>query len=126
MTTVTANLMVESVSEALTFYAALGFDVVSKLPESNPVWALVTLGEARLMFQGRSSLESEFPALKDVAGGGALTLWFSTADVKALFERATSVAKVIKPYGVTDYNGANEFVVQDPNGFILHFSDMKL
>ncbi len=120
------NLMVDDVTSTLSYYEDLGFSVVSKLPAEAPVWAMVALDDVKVMFQSRASLTAEFPQLEDQASGGALTLWISTPDVENLFERVQGQSDIIKPLGVTDYNGATEFVLRDPNGFILHFSDMEM
>lgn len=120
------NLMVDDISTSLAYYQRVGFAVVNKLPETEPVWALLELGDTKISLQTRSSLIEEFPVLADQKRGGALTLWISTPDVKSLFEQAKTQSDVVKPLGVTEYNGATEFVLMDPDGFILHFSDLVL
>ncbi|GLQ16455.1 hypothetical protein GCM10007879_07040 [Maritalea porphyrae] len=120
------NLMVQDMEQTLTFYQNLGFSVLSKMPEESPVWALVELDGIKIMFQSKPSLTAEFPQLADQQSGGALTLWINTPNVKKYFERASIQCKLLKPLGVTDYNGATEFVLRDPDGFILHFSDLEM
>lgn len=121
------NLRADDVEETLAFYQNLGFDMVQKAPAANPaIWAHVKMGGVHLMFQSRATLEEEFPLLAKHADGGALTLWIQADDVTALYTRIQGNACVLKPLGRTEYNGAIEFVLTDPNGFILHFSDLKL
>ena len=120
------NLMVDDMIETLSFYEGIGFSIVTKLPVENPIWALLELDGVKLMLQSRGSLCEEFPILAEQSSGGALTLWISNSNVKSLYKKAQFRSEVIKPIGITEYNGATEFVLKDPNGFILHFSDFLL
>ena len=121
------NLMVEDVNETLKYYEALGFETKMKSPETGVChWALVERDGLRLMFQSVSSLKAEFPELHNQESGGALTLWIQVDNISAYFAALPDFVEVIRPLGVTSYNGATEFVIQDLNGFILHFSDYDL
>ncbi|MHA6297275.1 VOC family protein [Devosia sp. CAU 1758] len=123
----TPNLRVDDVEESLSFYRNLGFVLVQRVPATGQaIWAHVKSGGVRLMFQSRETLEEEFPLLARHADGGALTLWIQADDIAARFARVEGMPCVLKPLGRTEYNGATEFVLTDPDGFILHFSDLKL
>lgn len=123
----TPNLRVDDVETSLSFYENLGFELVQKVPAAGPaIWAHVKRGGVRLMFQSRETLEEEFPLLARHASGGALTLWIQAGDVAALYACVEGMECVLKPLGLTEYNGATEFVLTDPDGFILHFSDLEL
>lgn len=78
------------------------------------------------MFQSTASLQQEFVQLKGRKMGGALTIWIQVENIKEYYNQIKDKVEVIKPLGVTDYNGATEFVIKDVNGFILHFSDLEL
>lgn len=120
------NLMVDDVASTLSFYTSIGFSINQQAPEKNPVWAYVTKDNASLMFQSTASLQQEFVQLKRQKMGGGLTIWIQVENIKEYYNQIKDKVEVIKPLGVTDYNGATEFVIQDVNGFILHFSDLEL
>lgn len=121
------NLMVNNVDETLMYYMNIGFEVVHKSPkEGATYWAYVKKDNVDLFFQSKESLSKEFPELQDYVSGGALTLWFSVDNITKWHEEIKDKAHVIRPFGITDYNGAKEFVIMDNNGFILHFSDFGL
>lgn len=125
--TISSNLMVADVNETLEYYEALGFTTKMKSPTTGIIhWALIERNGVRLMFQSASSLKDEFPELKNQQTGGSLTLWIQIDRITEYYSGLPEIVKVIKPIGVTSYNGATEFVIQDLNGFILHFSDFDL
>lgn len=124
---ISINLMVESVEETLLYYTNLGFEVIHKSSElGHAYWAFVKKDGVQLFFQGKKSLTEEFPELESQTNGGALTLWFYVENIFVWYEQIKNKVTIIRPLGVTDYNGANEFVIMDLNGFILHFSDFNL
>lgn len=120
------NLMVENVQSTLHYYESIGFATIQKLPAESPLWARVKKDNVFLMFQSTGSLQEEFPQLKPSSNGVPLTLWIQTENIENYYEQIKGKTKIIKPIGITEYNGATEFVVEDNNGFILHFSDLKL
>jgi len=121
------NLMVKDVDETLTYYTNIGFKIVHKSPESGTAyWAFVKKDQVELFFQSKTSLVEEFPELSSYEKGGALTLWFRVDNISQWYEEIKSKTEVIRPFGITPYNGAKEFVIMDINGFILHFSDFDL
>ncbi|MFI1773327.1 VOC family protein [Thalassobellus citreus] len=120
------NLMVDDVELTLSFYKSIGFTVLQKAPKENPEWAYIKKDNASLMFQSTLSLQKEFPQLKEQKMGVGLTLWIQTENIEGYYLQIKDKVEVIKPLGVTEYNGATEFVIQDFNGFILHFSDLAL
>jgi len=127
LVSLTPNLRVDDVDATVEFYQELGFALVRKVAASgSSVWAQMKWGTVSLMFQSRNSLEEEFPLLAAHRDGGALTLWIQATDITALFRDVEKSGHILKPLGKTEYNGAMEFVMVDPNGFILHFSDLKL
>jgi catechol 2,3-dioxygenase-like lactoylglutathione lyase family enzyme len=121
------NLMSADVNVSLAFYELLGFEVLKRLPDDGEChWALMGHEETKIMFQSASSLKAEFRQLEEQDDGGALTLWIQVENPAILFEEVKEKVKVLKTLGVTSYNGATEFVIQDPNGFILQFSDLDV
>ncbi len=125
-TSVTANLGAKNVDKTLRFYESIGFTTLLKFPETGEAeWGLVQKDNTQLMFQNINSLTNEFPELNPHENGGTLTLWFQVNNIKHWFAEVKDKCNVIRPLGVTPYNGATEFVIKDLNGFILHFSDFQ-
>ncbi len=121
------TLMVKNVDETLTYYTNLGFKIIYKSPLEGPsYWAFVQKDNVKLFFQSKTSLTEEFPELQNYERGGASTLWFRVDNISMWYEEIKDKTKVIRPFGITPYNGAKEFVIMDINGFILHFSDFDL
>lgn len=122
----TPNLMVKDVNQTVRYYTdILGFQLVQSYPNTGIYnWAMVKKENATIMFQSSVSLKDEFKELENYDRGGALTFFIQVADTKLWYELIKDKVQIIKPYGITSYNGANEFVIMDPNGFILHFSDI--
>jgi lactoylglutathione lyase len=123
----TPNLMVENMSQTINYYTQLlGFELIHAAPKQGPLqWAYVKKGKAEFMFQAKESLKAEFEELEAYDQGGALTFFIQVEDTKAWYDELKGKVNILKPYGVTAYNGANEFVIMDLNGFILHFSDIR-
>lgn len=121
------NLMVIDVDNTITYYTNIGFEIIDKFPEKGPAyWAYLQKDGVELFFQSTETLTKEFPELENQKQGGALTLWFQVENVFEWYEEIKSKTEVIRPFGITDYNGAQEFVIKDINGFILHFSDFDI
>lgn len=119
--------MVKDVNETLAYYTNLGFKIVHRSPESGSAyWAYVKKDQVEIFFQSETSLRAEFPELANHERGGALTLWLRVDNISQWYEAIKDKTEVIRPFGITSYNGAKEFVIRDLNGFILHFSDFDL
>ena len=121
----TPNLMVTNVNETIDFYIkTLDFELLQTVPEEGALdWGFVKKDEVMIMFQKDHSIQEEYPALKGLNTGGALTLYIRVENVSEWYEKIKDQVKLIKPLNKTFY-GANEFAIQDPNGFILTFSDI--
>lgn len=120
------NLMVGNVQNTLDYYESIGFSTVKKVPNELPEWAMIQKDQVSLMFQSTSSLTTEFPQLEGQSGGTPLTLWIQTENIDKYYDKIKGKVKIIKELGITKYNGATEFVIEDNNGFVLHFSNMEL
>lgn len=120
------NLMVNHVKSTLDYYESIGFTTIQKAPDTSPEWAMIQKDNISLMFQSTNSLTTEFPQLKGQSNGRPLTLWIQTENIDTYYEEIKNKVKIIKKLGITEYNGATEFVIEDNNGFILHFSNLDL
>ena len=124
MNSLTLNLMVEDVDAAVHWYQQhLGFSAVMHVPDDQPyIWAMMSKGDAAIMFQSRDSLSGELPAFADMAIGGAMTLYLKIGDPDAIYARIKADADIVKPPYTAPY-GAREFVLRDLNGLYLTIAD---
>jgi uncharacterized glyoxalase superfamily protein PhnB len=120
----TPNLMVEDVERTLAFYRdILGFGVVMTLPELAPFdFAIVQRDGVELMFQSRTSLSENVPALTGSLIGASQTFYIEVSGVRDLYEQLREKVEMIVDFHTTFY-GTNEFYFRDLNGYILSFSE---
>jgi lactoylglutathione lyase len=121
----TPNIMVEDVNRTIEFYKKfLGFELLVTVPEEGQfAWAMMKRDGMEIMFQSRASLEEEISALKHRDIGGALTLYIEVEDVKELYTHLLKESVTIVQDMHTTFYGAQEFAIQDCNGFILSFAE---
>lgn len=115
--------MVNSVNETVNFYQkVLGFKLVMSVPQEGVFnWAMVQCGEVSLMFQERKDIIMEYPMLKDTPMGGGLTFYIKVGDINGLYDKIKKQVNIVADLHNTFY-GAEEFAIEDINGFILTFS----
>lgn len=120
----TPNLMVDDVNETVRFYQEiLGFKLVMSVPQEGVFnWAMVQHGEVSLMFQEKENIIAEYPVLKDTPIGGGLTFYIKVEDVTGLYNKLKTQVNVVLDLQKTFY-GAEEFAIQDINGFVLTFAN---
>lgn len=120
----TPNLMVDDVNKTVRFYQeVLGFKLVMSVPQEGVFnWAMVQHGDVHLMFQETKNLIAEYPVLKDTPMGGGLTFYIKVRNVKGLYNKIKNQANIVVDLHKTFY-GAEEFAIQDINGFVLTFAD---
>jgi len=119
----TPNIMVENVNSTIDFYQKfLGFEPLATVPEEGQfAWAMLKRDTVEMMFQSRTSLGEEIPVLQQKEIGGSLTFYIEVDDVKELYERLRGSVTIVQDMHQTFY-GAQEFAIQDCNGFILSFA----
>lgn len=119
----TPNLMVENVRETVEYYQnILGFTLVMSVPQEGVLnWAMVQYGDVNLMFQEKNNMVAEYPILKDQNMGGGLTFYIKVTDVKGLYNKIHTQVQMVSNLHRTFY-GAEEFAIQDRNGFVLTFA----
>ena len=117
----TPNFMVLNLQETVDFYTkVLGFEIKTSVSE----WAYLKRGNCEIMFQPAKTLLNEFPELLTTKTGGGLIIFIQLDNINKYYEQVNDKVNIIRPLGITQYNGATEFVIQDMNGNILHFSDI--
>ncbi|MEJ2454045.1 MAG: bleomycin resistance family protein [Candidatus Thiodiazotropha sp.] len=133
-TTLTPNLMSESVNESVAFYCRnLGFRFlagmktvgdnldarVDEFAREVPLqWAMLGRDDARVMFQSRLSLARECEAMTALPLGVSGALYLEVADLDSLLtELGGEVQTVLADH--TTFYGMREIWVRDNNGYIL-------
>ncbi len=121
MKSITPNLKVADIANSLKFYEIiLGFEIIMKVPDVNPVWVMLKNGNAEIMLQQKESIEEEYPSLKEKKSG-ALTFYTVVENSEALYDKIKQNVSIIHHIHVTPY-GRKEFSVTDPDGFIFTFA----
>ena len=122
----TPNLMVEDVARTLAFYReTLGFQVLTTLPEQEPFdFAMVQRDGVELMFQSRSSLSENVPALTGSPIGASQTFYIEVTDLRDLYESLREKVEIVVDFHTTFY-GTHEFYFRDLNGYILSFAEAQ-
>jgi len=118
------NLMVEDVNRTVDFYRdVLGFELLGTVPEQGQFdWAMMRRDSVEIMFQARTSLVSDIPALADMPIGGSLTFYTEVTGVKELYQSIQDRVEIVQELHTTFY-GTQEFSFKDCNGYILAFSE---
>ena len=123
----TPNLMVEDVARTLEFYReTLGFEVQTTVPEQAPFdFAIVQRDGVELMFQSRSSLSENVPALAGAPIGASQTFYIEVDGVQDLYQALRDKVEIVVDFHTTFY-GTREFYFRDINGYVLSFSEANL
>ncbi len=125
------NLMVIDVAEALAFYRdVIGGEIAFVVDDNqvttmdgsipdNAVFASVRIGDSEMMLQERMSLAEDAPIVTaDSEPGGTFALYFRVDDVDAVVARLPEATQVLKPLQQTWY-GMKEIWVRDPAGYAI-------
>lgn len=118
------NIGVKNVSETVQFYTdMLDFKLSLSVPgPEGTVWAMVSNGKAKIMFQEIKSLSEEYPQLEGQSLSAAITFYIRLKGMKRLYEKIKNTKYLAKDMNVTPY-GAEEFAVYDNNGYILTIAE---
>lgn len=123
-----AELTVTSVAASLLFYLRMGFAV--RYQRTNPAFAYLTLGRAQLMIEKYHETGWNVGPLERPYGRG-VNLQIEVADVSTLVQTLHAhEIPFFRPltevwYKTTDgvQEGVREFLVQDPDGYLLRFQE---
>jgi uncharacterized glyoxalase superfamily protein PhnB len=116
------NIFVKDINMTIDFYKQLGFTVVTTVPEQGDiVWAMMSCGNAIVMFQTFESLGNDLPIISR-QNGGSLLFYIKTTEIKKFFDQIKDNVKVVKGLEKTFY-GATEFSIEDNNGYLLTFAE---
>ncbi len=118
---ITPILYVDSIEPALPFWTErLGFEVTAEVPEGDALgFVILEKDGLEVMYQTRTSVENDVPALADTPMGGAF-LFIEVDDVDAV-EAALEGVEVVVPRRTTFY-GADEIFFREPGGNVVGFA----
>ena len=112
---------VADISATIRWYEEqLGF-IGDPFPSAEPyVFAILYRDGVEIMLQRVEGYEK--PDVYSSRSGGVWNAYFRVQGVKDLYESVREEATIVQPLRQQPY-GAWEFVVRDPNGYILVFSE---
>lgn len=115
------EFFVRDLDRSIAFYAALGFDVVTRWSD----WALLDRDGARLALQADGYARSHphyFSEHLDGPRGVGVEVPIEVADLEAVFAAASALeGAVVK--GISERSwGARDFRIADPDGYFVRFT----
>ncbi len=123
-TKLTPNLVVFDVARSVAFYRdVLGFRLDATVPEAAPyVFASVQSGNVEIFLNAPEPAYAEYPAFKDRAIGGTLTLFIEMVDIQGAYDSLKDRVRVVMPFEHKWY-GVTEFAIADPDGYVITFAE---
>jgi lactoylglutathione lyase len=120
----TPNLVVSNVERSIAFYRdALGFAVTTTVPDASPfVFAILQSGGVEIFLNAPEPAIAEYPAFAKRPIGGTLTLYIDVQGIKSLYDTLKSTVPIVNPLEKKFY-GVTEFVIQDPDGYLITFGE---
>ena len=125
------NLMVLDVAEAVRFYSeVIGGEVAFVVDDQqqtsmdgtipdNAVFASVRMGTGEVMFQERSNLVEDAPMVEaDSSPSGTFAMYMRVDAVDEVIARLPESTEILKPVQFTWY-GMKEIWIRDPAGYVL-------
>ena len=120
----TPNLIVADVGRSLAFYRdVLGFQATMTVPEQAPfIFAAVQSGPVEIFLNAPEPAMTEYPAFRDQAIGGTLTLFVEVTGIARVYEDLRERITVVMPFEQKWY-GMTEFAFTDPDGYIITYAE---
>ena len=120
----TPNLIVANVERSLAFYVdTLGFERGMTVPEESPyVFASVTSGPVEIFFNDAATAIKDYPAFGGRPIGATGTMFIELDGIEALHDRLEPLVPIVMPL-VTQWYGAKEFAIEDPDGYVITFAE---
>lgn len=121
----TPNLLVADVEASIEFYQLLGFEKLVQVPENGkPQWAMIQKDAVSIMLQEKRSAEMDLPFRYTNGQNAGALLYFDVENVEEVRSLISGKALIIKEIHSTFY-GTNEFIISDPDHFLLIFAEDK-
>ncbi len=123
-TKLTPNLIVASVERSLAFYIdILGFSKGFTVPDESPlVFGSVASGAVEIFFNEQKTAVHEYPVFGGKPIGATGTMYIEVTGVDALHDHLKSKVSIVMPL-VTQFYGAKEFAIADPDGYVITFAE---
>jgi uncharacterized glyoxalase superfamily protein PhnB len=120
----TPNLVVTDVARSVAFYRDnLGMEIGMSVPDEPPyVFASVVHGSVEIFFNATEAVRADFPQMLVHGVGGALTLYLEVDDVDRLHLDLSAKGVTIVMEPKTQFYGMREFMIADPDGWLLMFA----
>lgn len=117
------NILVADVEQSISFYEMLGFEKIAQVPEHGKAqWAMVKDDKVTLMIQSKSAAQYDLPFRYTNGQNAGALLYFDVDSVEELRNKIDGKALIVKEIHSTFY-GTNEFMVADPDHFLLIFAE---
>ncbi len=122
----TPNLVVSDVARSMAFYCdRLGFEVETTVPDATPyVFAIVRSGQVQVFLNAPEPATEEYPSLKDRPLGGTFTMYIEVTGIEQTYDELKAQVPILAPLEAKWY-GVTEFVVADPDGYLITFGERK-
>jgi catechol 2,3-dioxygenase-like lactoylglutathione lyase family enzyme len=122
----TPNIMVSNVARSMAFYRdRLGFSVASTVPDAEPyVFAIMRSGPVEVFLNAPEPALEEYPAMKGKPLGGTFTMFIQVTGIERTYEELKAQIPIVAPLE-TKWYGVTEFVVADPDGYLITFAEQK-
>ena len=123
LNTLTPNLVVSNVERSISFYRdVLGFEITATVPDASPyVFASLRHGAVEVFLNAREAASAEYPAFRDRALGGTLTLFIGVSDIAAAYAALKDRVTIVMPFEKKWY-GVTEFAFEDPDGYVITYA----
>ena len=122
----TPNLVVSNVARSMAFYRdRLGFSVASTVPDAEPyVFAILRSGPVEVFLNAPESATDEYTSMKGRPLGGTFTMFIEVTGIERMYEELQAQIPIVAPLE-TKWYGVAEFVVADPDGYLITFAEQK-
>jgi len=120
----TPNLLVANVERSLAFYTEiLGFERGMTVPEQSPfVFAQVTSGSIEIFLNDAAGAVKEYPVLAGKPLGTSGTMFVEVEGIRELHAELAPKVTIVMPL-ITQWYGTMEFVIADPDGYLITFAE---
>jgi uncharacterized glyoxalase superfamily protein PhnB len=123
---ITANLMVTSVEDSMTFYeSTLGFTEVTRVPveDGSLQFAIIQRDGQQIMLQEKGSLIAEYPILATDAIKPSISLFIMTDSFDEVYRIVCGETDLLVEEHLTFY-GTREFALVDPSGYVITIAEV--
>jgi catechol 2,3-dioxygenase-like lactoylglutathione lyase family enzyme len=126
LNTLTPNLVVSDVARSMAFYRdRLGFSVETTVPEAAPhVFAIMRSGPVGIYLNAPEPATEEYPSMKGKPLGGTFTMFIEVTGIERMYDEVKAQIPIVAPLE-TKWYGVAEFVIADPDGYLITFAERK-